>query len=89
MEFKLPGSPNYQLKLRDLSETGAGVIVRSESKFLGLVRIGQELRVKLIAPRGSTFQSGSYRGRIAQITGLVEGRYRGHTLVGISLVSED
>jgi hypothetical protein len=88
MEFALPGSPMYQLKIRDISETGAGVIVRPESKFLHLIQLGQELRMRLIAPRGSRFRAGAYRGRVTQITELETGKYRGHLLVGIALTAE-
>lgn len=89
MEFALPGFPLYQLKLRDISETGAGVIVRPESKFLERIQIGQEVRMRLISPRGSRFRPGDYRGRVTQITDLSEGKYRGHRLVGIALAAEE
>jgi hypothetical protein len=88
MEFMLPGSPIYQLKLKDISETGAGAIVNPQSKLLGMVRVGQELRVRLVVPRGSGFRAGSYRGRITQITELVDGAYKGHLLVGVALSPE-
>lgn len=88
MEFVLPGTPIYELKLRDISETGAGAIVNPQSKLLGMVRVGQELRVRLITPRGSRYRPGPYRGRIIQITEVSEGAYRGHVLLGISLVPE-
>jgi hypothetical protein len=88
MEFKLPGSPIYQLKLKDITEAGAGVIVKPQSKFLSMIQVGQELSIRLITPRGSPYRPGSYRGRITQITELTEGTYRGHMLVGLSLITE-
>jgi hypothetical protein len=88
MEFVLPGTPIYELKLRDVSETGAGAIVNPRSKLLGMVQVGQELRVRLITPRGSRFRPGPYRGRVIQITEIAEGAYRGHVLLGLSLNPE-
>jgi hypothetical protein len=88
MEFLLPGSPVYQLKLKDISETGAGAIVHPQSKLLALVQVGLELRVRLVAPRGSHFRPGPYRGRITQISDLADGAYKGHVLVGVVLITE-
>jgi hypothetical protein len=48
-EFKIPGVPVYQLKVRDLSANGAGIVARTDSKILNMIRIGQELDVKLIS----------------------------------------
>ena len=33
-EIKFSGSPIYMLKVRDLSDKGAGVIVKSDSSFI-------------------------------------------------------
>ena len=85
-EFKFTGVPIYQLKVRDLSANGAGIIVRADSKVLELIKIGQELVVKLISPAGSKGPSGYYKSRIEHVTELKEGRFRGHMVVGLSLV---
>ena len=87
IEFLMRGTPSYQLKLRDISETGAGVIVRSDSKFLSLIQTGMELDIRLITPRGSRFHAGEYRGRVIQTCELAEGQFRGHQLVGIELIA--
>jgi hypothetical protein len=47
-EFKLAGVPVYQLKVRDVSANGVGIIIRADSKFLNMIQIGQELDVKLM-----------------------------------------
>ena len=41
-EIKFSGSPIYMLKVRDLSDKGAGVIVKSDSSFIKTIEIGQE-----------------------------------------------
>jgi len=89
MAFLFRGSPCYQLKLRDISETGAGVVVLPQSQILTLIATGQEVNIRLVTPRGSPFRAGGYRGRVTQINDITEGKYRGHKLVGIELVAEE
>jgi hypothetical protein len=84
-EFKFPGVPIYQLKVRDLSAKGAGVVARADSNFLKMIEIGQELDVKLISPGETIGSSGHYRSRIEHVSELKEGRFRGHMVVGISI----
>lgn len=88
VEFVFTGTPVYQLKAKDISETGIGVIVRPDSKFLTLIEVGQELTVRLISPRESRHKPGRYKTRISHITSLDEGKFKGHKLVALELVSE-
>jgi hypothetical protein len=88
VEFKFTGVPVYQLIVRDLSANGAGIVVRTDSKILNMIRIGQELDVKLISFAGATGPSGHYRSRIEHISDLKEGRFRGHMVVGISILNK-
>ena len=87
-EFKIPGVPVYQLKVRDLSANGAGIVARTDSKILNIIRIGQELDVKLISHGESAGPSGHYRSRIEHISELQEGRFRGHMVIGISILNQ-
>jgi hypothetical protein len=87
-EFKLTGVPIYQLKVRDLSAKGAGIVARMDSKFLNMIRIGQELEVKLISFAEATGPSGHYRSRIEHISELKEGRFKGHMVIGISILTK-
>jgi len=87
-EFKIPGVPVYQLKVRDLSANGGGIVARADSKILNLIRIGQELDVKLISFAGATGQSGHYKSRIEHISEVKEGRFRGHMVVGILILDK-
>ena len=88
VEFVFPGVPVYQLKAKDISDTGVGVIVRPDSKFLNLIQIGQEMNVKLLAPKESRHMQGAYRVKIAHITALEGGKYKGHKLVALELLSK-
>jgi hypothetical protein len=86
-EFKFPGVPVYQLKVRDVSGRGAGVVVRADSDFLTLVAVGQELNVRMLSPR-HTGPSGFFRCRIEHISELKKGRFKGHMVVGLSLTGK-
>ena len=89
VEFAIAGYPIYQLKLQDVSESGAGAIVRPDSKLLTLIHIDQHLKVKLLAPQDSNLVPGNYQVRIAHITESKEGRFKGHMVVGIELLVKD
>ena len=86
VEIKFPSVPVYQLKVRDVSPSGAGIIVRADSKFLTMVQIGQELNVNFLAPADHATLSGHYRLRIEHISELETGRFKGHHVVGISIL---
>jgi hypothetical protein len=88
VEFKFTGVPVYQLIVRDLSANGAGIIIRADSKFLNMIQIGQELDVKLISFAEATDPSGRYRSRIEHISEPQEGRFRGHMVIGISILNQ-
>jgi hypothetical protein len=87
-EFKLTGVPTYQLKVRDLSAKGAGIVARGDSNFLKMIRIGQELDVKLFSFAEAAGPSGYYRSRIEHISELKEGRFKGHIVIGISIFTK-
>jgi hypothetical protein len=84
-EFKLTYVPVYQFKVRDLSAKGAGIVVKADSNFMKMIQVGQELDVKMIPGTGS---SNYQRSRVAHVTELKEGRYRGHMVVGLSFLSK-
>ena len=86
VEFKFPSVPVYQLKVRDVSSNGAGIIVRADSKFLTMVQIGQELNVNFLAPADAPTLSGHHQLRIEHISELEKGRFKGHRVVGISIL---
>jgi hypothetical protein len=87
-EFKFPGVPVYQLKVRDLSENGAGVVVKAGSNFLTLITVGQELNMKLLCPAESSGPAGHYLSRVQHISQLAGGRFKGHLVVGMSMLKK-
>lgn len=88
VEFKFPGVPVYQLKIRDLSEKGAGVVVKAGSNFLTLIAVGQELNMKLLSPAESAAPGGHYLSRVQHISELAGGRFKGHLVVGMSMLKK-
>jgi hypothetical protein len=82
----LSGGPLYQLKVGDLSEEGAGVVVRADSNFVQRIVIGQELTVRVVLPRDYQGPSGHYLSRIEHITEIKEGPFPGHMIVGLSFL---
>ena len=87
-EFKLTYVPVYQFKVRDMSAKGAGIVVKADSNFMKMILVGQELDVKMIPGTGVEGLSGYQRSRVAHVTELKEGRYRGHMVVGLSFLSK-
>lgn len=83
VEIILPGNPIHQLKIRDISDDGAGIVVRPDSHLLKLVEIGQELNVKLVLPKDYRGPSGSFRSRVIHVTEIQEGPYKDHLVVGV------
>ena len=85
VELKFPSCPTYQLKLKEISPRGAGIIVMPDSKVLGLISVGQELKLRLLSPLKSEILAGDFAATIEHISELREGRYKGHFVVGVSL----
>jgi hypothetical protein len=86
VEIKIPGNPIYQLKVRDISDEGVGVLVRPDSKLLNLIEVGHEISVRLVLPRNYRGPSGNFRTRVEHITEIEEGPFQGHLVVGISFL---
>ncbi len=83
----LSGGPLYQLKIRDLSEEGVGIVARPDSLFLQKIKIGQEVLASVLLPRGYKGPSGHYRSRVEHVTEIKEGPFSGHMIVGLSFIT--
>jgi hypothetical protein len=84
-EIRLPNTPVYQLKLNDASRRGVGMIVRSDSRLLSVISVGQEFRLRLLSYGRSEVLPGLYAAVAEHISELKEGPYRGHFVVGVTL----
>jgi hypothetical protein len=83
VEIKFPGNPIYQLKVRDISHEGVGVLVRPDSKLLKLIEVGHEISIKLVLPRNYTGPSSNFSSRVVHIDEILEGSFKGHMVVGL------
>ncbi len=87
VEIKLIGQPIYQFRVRDVSQKGAGLLVKDDSEFLNLIEVGQIVDADFISPTGK-MPSGLYKVEIRHITKPGKGERRGHRLVGVSIVEK-
>ena len=87
VEIKFVGEPIYQFKVDNVSTKGAGLLIRDDSAFLKLIEVGQIVDADFISPEGSD-PSGIYKAEIKHITKRDEQKYKGHRIVGISILKK-
>ena len=87
IEIKFVGEPIYQFKVINVTTKGAGILIKDDSAFLNMIEVGQIVEVNLLSPQGSN-PSGMYKAKIRHITNIEKQEYRGHLLVGISIINE-
>lgn len=87
VEIKLVGEPIYQFRVIDVSNKGAGLLVKDNSGFLSMIKIGQFVDVNFISPKGSN-PSGMYKAEIKHITEPEKGKHKGHCLAGIAILKK-
>ena len=87
VEIKLIAQPIYQFKVRDISEKGAGLLVKDDSEFLNLIQVGQVVEADFISPTGK-LPAGLYKVEIKHITKLTTGKIRGHRIVGVFIIEK-
>jgi hypothetical protein len=78
----------YKFKLRDISTSGIGIIVKDDSLLLNHLKIGNILNL-LFSPPSRTAVPEMLKTRIAHITKCETGRYKGHHIVGFSLIEKN
>ena len=84
VEIKFVGEPIYQFRVTDVSNRGAGLLIKDDSDFLSMIKIGQFVDINLISPKGSN-PSGMYKAEIKHITKPEKGKHKGHCLAGIAI----
>lgn len=84
--IRLRGIPVYQFKLKDLSGNGTCFLVKEESSILRHLTLGQEIEIQFHGIDG-ILAAMVHRSQIMHITRSNQGRYRGHILVGVRILS--
>lgn len=87
VEIKFIGKPIYQFRVINVTSRGAGLLIKDDSAFLKMIEVGQIVDVNFISPEGSN-PSGIYSAEIKHITKLDKQEYKGHRLVGISILEK-
>ncbi|MFC1881903.1 hypothetical protein ACFL2S_10460 [Thermodesulfobacteriota bacterium] len=87
VEIKPIGEPIYQFRVTDVGTKGAGILIKEDSDFLSMIKVGQIVDVEFIFPKG-TAPSGNYKAEIKHITKPGKGKNDGHCLVGILILQK-
>ena len=87
VEIKLVRAPIYQFRVDHVSSDGAGILIKEDSKFLSMIKLGQIVVADFISPEG-TEPAGKYKAEIRHITKPSEGKHKGHYLVGVSILEK-
>ena len=86
VEFQLQDTGNvYQFKLRDMSSKGLGILVNKDSAVLKHLKVGDTVDMKYIPPE-SAGSSESLKTKIAHITQKDEEPFKGHFVIGLSII---
>lgn len=77
----------YHCKLRDVSARGLCILVREASPIAGALKPGDQLTMRFFPADGRSAPVPLIT-RIAHVTPQSRGRYRGHCLVGLEILSD-
>ena len=76
----------YQFKIRHLTNSSIGVLVRENSEIIGLLKIGDIIKMKYY-PKDSFLPAELLDTEIRYITKENQGRFQGHYLIGLALLA--
>ena len=86
VEFSIKGLDYiYQFKLRDISEKGVCIVVKNNSAVLNFIKINDVISMKYYVSESPT-QMETLKTKIKHITKYDEGRFKGHCLLGLSVL---
>jgi hypothetical protein len=86
VQFSIEGSPFlYQFKIWDVSPEGMSLLVRQDSDLFKLLKTGDVVTMTYSGPEASS-PTEERRSEIRHITRVEEGRFKGHCLVGFSIL---
>jgi hypothetical protein len=87
IEIKFVGHPIYQFRVVNVTANGAGFLIKDDSAFLKMIEVGQMVGADFISPDGMA-PSGLYEAEVKHITKLDKQEYKGHQLVGLSILKK-
>jgi hypothetical protein len=86
IEIKFVGKPIYQFRVINVTAKGAGLLIKDDSAFLKMIKVGQIVEADFISPEGKT-PSGLYQAEIKHITNSDRQEYKGYRIVGLSILN--
>ncbi len=78
----------YQFKLRDVSTSGLGIIVKDDSLSLNHFQIGNIMEMLYASPSRPAAPE-LLQTRIEHISKCESGRFKGHHIVGLSIIEKN
>jgi hypothetical protein len=85
-EIRLIGVPVYEAKIKDLSSTGASILVNETSLLLNHLAVGKTISVKYYL--GDRLNAvGPFKADIIHFTKFDKGRFKGHFAAGLSIIN--
>ena len=84
-EIRLVGVPVYEVRLKDLSSTGACILIKDNSSLLNHLWIGQKVTVKFYLEDRSK-PTEMFTAKIRHITEIGNGRFKRHVSAGLSIL---
>ena len=78
--------PIYQFKVRDISEHRACVLVKEGSSILKSLKTGQKLKMKYWSG-DNLGATKTWHVQIKHITKQIHGSFKGHSIVGFSILN--
>jgi integration host factor subunit alpha len=84
---RVSGIPIYVFKLKDVSENGTCFVVKEDSSLLRNIQVGQEIEIQIVLTKDNSESTLFQRSQIMHITRPGEGRFTGHLLIGVRILS--
>ena len=89
VEFSIKGlNYIYQFKLRNISQKGMCIIVKENSPVLQHIKINDLLDMKYYSVE-TTDKTNKIITKIKHITNYAQGRFNGHSLVGLEIITRN
>ncbi|MFC1821303.1 hypothetical protein ACFL9T_01250 [Thermodesulfobacteriota bacterium] len=85
VEFSVNGGSSYQFKIWDIPSMSMCVLVREDSALLSQLEVGHTLKMKYYS-YDDICPMEYLATEIRHITKTVEGRFKGHYLIGLELL---
>ena len=81
----------YQVKIDDISPTGAGIVVKADSSLLGLLTVGRILDVRLHSgePENQLDALRQFKAEVKHISEVRAGPYKNHRLIAIQMLENE